>query len=506
MKRIARILVLMMLLCACTPTPEEDAVKQKDTNVLIDTVRLEEQKQEQQGEGAPTPVPVREQFPERFQCDLCTSAQNVHVTADTPIEVLSDAGGFPMLHVERRYLTDAERQTVVQRVLGSEQLYIYRYQVTRSVLEAEIRNLMQEPTPEQKREWMRDNGATEEEWQQALENRKAMLEEYQRQYNLLDSDATPEPLKPWDGTAPAVSKDRDVRSEIEIVRSATDTRDLYLLDHVTLEPNEAGFRPIEYQCAERDLHDSTIYWSFESTHKYGTTRIGSKDWDKPYADAAVTPHQAIAKVQAIFEGVADLKVADVYWANSAATDGDNIGVDAYTRYAYLIHLSANYGGAYLPFCHMDAYDDALNRVWDYESLTAVVDGGGTLLALCWMAPLKVTETLSENTPLLPVEEIQSIFEQQINRVFAEERYRDGSLTVDRVQLGLFRIREQNDMDHGLLVPVWYFTGVFEYGAEWAEQRKKDGFREWERSYCDNRNPILIINAIDGSIIDPMKGY
>jgi hypothetical protein len=135
-----------------------------------------------------------------------------------------------------------------------------------------------------------------------------------------------------------------------------------------------------------------------------------------------------------------------------------------------------------------------------------VDGDGNLLALGWMAPLKVTETLSENTPLLPVEEIQSIFEQQINRVFAEERNHDGSLTVDRVQLGLFRIREQNDMDHGLLVPVWYFTGVFEYGAEQAEQHKKDGFREWERKYYDNREPLLIINAIDGSIIDPTLGY
>ena len=503
MKRTAILLIFALLLCACQPTPEVDAVKQKDTNVLIDTVKTDQQ--EQQNAGAALP-PVKEQFPERFQCDLYTTAQNVHVTADTPIEVLSDAGGFPMLRVERRYLTDAERQTAVQRILGSEQLYIYRYQLTRSALEAEIKNLMQEPTPTQKKEWMRDNGATEEEWQQSLENRKALLEEYQRQYNLLDSDATSEPLKPWDGTAPAVSKDRDVRSQIDIVRSATDTRDLYLLDHVTLEPNEYGLFPIEYESAWRDINDTTSHWAFESTHKFGTVRIDAKDWDKPYGDAAVTPYQAIARVQAIFEGVADLKAADVYWANNAATDGDNIGVNAYTRYAYLIHLSANYGGAYLPFCHMDAYDDALNRVWDYESLTAVVDGSGELLALCWTAPLKVTETLAENTPLLPIEEIQSIFEQQINRVFAEERYHDGTLTVDRVQLGLFRIREQNDMDHGLLVPVWYFTGVFEYGAEQAEQRKKDGFREWERSYYDTRQPLLIINAIDGSMIDPMKGY
>ena len=68
-----------------------------------------------------------------------------------------------------------------------------------------------------------------------------------------------------------------------------------------------------------------------------------------------------------------------------------------------------------------------------------------------------------------------------------------------VQLGLLRIREKNDMEHGLLVPVWLFTGTFAYAeaqrSEWTSVEEYGSY-----------NPLLIINAIDGTIIDPYLGY
>ena len=113
MKRIIIICLLCTaILCACQPTPEVDAVKQKDTNVLIDTVKAEQQ--EQQNAGVTLP-PVKEQFPKRFACDFYTTAQNVHVIGDAPLEVLT-SGTFPMLRVEHRYLSDTERLTIVKRL------------------------------------------------------------------------------------------------------------------------------------------------------------------------------------------------------------------------------------------------------------------------------------------------------------------------------------------------------------------------------------------------------
>ncbi len=112
MKRIISLLLIVLLFAACLPTPEVDAVKQKDTNVLIETIKTGEQTVDEK----PAEVPAR------FQCDFTATLQNVHVISDVPIERMTDTGVFPTVRVERKTLSDAERQTVVQRVLGSEQL------------------------------------------------------------------------------------------------------------------------------------------------------------------------------------------------------------------------------------------------------------------------------------------------------------------------------------------------------------------------------------------------
>jgi hypothetical protein len=75
-----------------------------------------------------------------------------------------------------------------------------------------------------------------------------------------------------------------------------------------------------------------------------------------------------------------------------------------------------------------------------------------------------------------------------------------------VQLGLYRVREQNSFDTGLLVPAWFFTGTLTYSESVQAERLQIGFQDWETFRFDSLNPLLIVNAVDGSIIDPQKGY
>jgi hypothetical protein len=115
--------------------------------------------------------------------------------------------------------------------------------------------------------------------------------------------------------------------------------------------------------------------------------------------------------------------------------------------------------------------------------------------MVWEGPLQETEVVTETTTLLPFEEGMDIFARQVNRLFSYEAETDGTLTVDDVQLGLFRIQEQGDMESGLLVPVWFITGEYRYASHPEEVHLYD-------SLC----PIAVINAIDGSIIDREAGY
>ena len=64
-----------------------------------------------------------------------------------------------------------------------------------------------------------------------------------------------------------------------------------------------------------------------------------------------------------------------------------------------------------------------------------------------------------------------------------------------MELGLWRVRIQDKIDQGMLIPVWAF---YAYKTE----RDPNGMFDETVSYL----PILLINAVDGSIIDPAKGY
>ena len=113
------------------------------------------------------------------------------------------------------------------------------------------------------------------------------------------------------------------------------------------------------------------------------------------------------------------------------------------------------------------------------------------MSLIWESRLKVTEILTETAKLLPYDEILSSFQQNMNRRYPNSHFTG---TVQDVTLGLFRIREQYSQDTGLLVPAWFITGeaVYESG---------EILSTWNES-----NPLCVINAIDGSIINPRIGY
>ena len=186
-------LLSLLLLTGCQPTPEVDAVKQKDTNLLIEAVKEAEQEQNE-----PAPVPVKELMPERFQCDFVTQARQVHVTADVPIRVLTE-GTFPLVRVQRRTFTNEERLTVYRRLFGSDTVYKYEYRPTKEAVVKEIEWLLQEPTAEEKKEFLEDPEESEETWAAYLQSRKDRIEELRQKYLSLPDDGSPLPFEPWDG-------------------------------------------------------------------------------------------------------------------------------------------------------------------------------------------------------------------------------------------------------------------------------------------------------------------
>ncbi len=497
MKRIIAALLMLLLLAACQPTPEKDAVRQKDSNVLIDTVLTEQQAQQERGEALPK---VRDQVPDHFTADFYTPAKNVHVMVDAPIRVLTD-DVFPVIRVERGKLKTEDAMLLAKRLLGSDKLYVWTYRMTREDLEREIAVYMHEPTPEEKAEWMRDDPEnTEELWNENMETRRKELEALQEQYRNF-TDGETQPFPEWDGTMPEDSN--PYFDSVTLVGDpyANGKSALYC-DHFEWHGEDNDNWPFSYTAAVAPDANETLWPSVfgdKSNGEMGAERIAPDRWGEACDGASITAGKAAEIALSYMNGFGEFTVADIYWTNNSVSGGEGAFIPH--TWAYGVRLTPKLHGAGTVFCKLQASENDpitdVSRGWEYSRVIAIVGGDGTLLGLGWSGVIREAEILSETTTLLPLEEIQTIFEEQINRQLAYEEMRDAVLSVDDVQLGLFRIREKNDMEHGLLVPVWFFRGTLTP----AETSKWSGFIQ----YYDGA-PIMIINAIDGSIIDPENGY
>jgi hypothetical protein len=215
------------------------------------------------------------------------------------------------------------------------------------------------------------------------------------------------------------------------------------------------------------------------------TRIDPKAYGQPIEGTNIVPAVLIAKTQQLLAPFGTFIVADVF--SVKAYDGMRCALNMAPVYY------ADAAAAFLTLESRGEDDEESHgyRLWPRETVKTVWDEDG-MCNFNWNFPLKVTEILSDNCPLLPFEEIEAIAKQQLNRVYATESWSDASIELTGVTLGLVRIAEPYQMDNGLLVPVWCFFGNVvtpSYTWEYGE-----------------REPLLLINAIDGTVIDPEAGY
>ena len=133
-------------------------------------------------------------------------------------------------------------------------------------------------------------------------------------------------------------------------------------------------------------------------------------------------------------------------------------------------------------------DSGYGPEWQYEVLEVAVDDGG-IQAVHWTGPLAIEEVVTDRAALLPFEDVRSIFEKMLPIVYANYGAdRDWDIEISEVRLCLWRIFDKNSFTRGILAPVWCFYG---------SMNGRPG---------TNFQPLLILNAVDGSVIDPLQGY
>ncbi|MEG1756099.1 MAG: DUF6034 family protein [Clostridia bacterium] len=174
-------------------------------------------------------------------------------------------------------------------------------------------------------------------------------------------------------------------------------------------------------------------------------------------------------------------------------------------YCYNVRCSSMIGGSQNVFFKtaLEVSDDNYGDVWGqwgYEQISILLDDEG-IYRLEWVSPHEIEEVVVDKAQLLPFDSIQTIFNTFMNATYScndDSDLAETRIEITEVYLGLQRIAEENSIKNGLLVPMWCFYGV-------EHRISSDGNENLYDSQLDGR-PLLVINAIDGTIIDPSKGY
>lgn len=167
-----------------------------------------------------------------------------------------------------------------------------------------------------------------------------------------------------------------------------------------------------------------------------------------------------------------------------------------------VHCADGFPISYTPIPGTSVPDsEAYAGFWGYELITVWVTGDG-VVCFDWEWPVTEPVVQTEDTQLLKFDDIADIFGKMIiikNSELKEMNERNQlhstkDIAVDKVRLGLMRIRSKGNLDEGLLIPVWDFWGTVTFCQD-------DGMEPW-----DEYTVALTVNAVDGTIIDREFGY
>ena len=161
--------------------------------------------------------------------------------------------------------------------------------------------------------------------------------------------------------------------------------------------------------------------------------------------------------------------------------------------------------------------DSYSLPWGYEYVEVLVDAEGIAM-INWRNPVETGEELEPNVGMMTFDEVKPIFEKMMKTIWEPRVDWGGTaadpqeidIFVDRVALELCRVREQNAFARrqGIFVPAWVFYGHSTRTTTMSSQEyyTYDEVGGVGQSSLGAPIPILVINAVDGSIIDLARGY
>ena len=427
--------------------------------------------------------------PAHYDVQLTPVSDVVKFTVDANV-YLPDRDQLPTLRVTPRDFTQEEVTKLFNALCGDTIMYKARQQMTRAEVEARISDVeteMQTATDKDRINKLESNLAY---WQKELktapetipaeiadgtmEERQLGIQEYLGKYKALDAYEHQDDYYTYSG------------------------RSFHVHGQTYDKNKKSGY--------DFPISGSIWYTRDQSFGQYlnynGRTWIA--DESAVPAEAVglrMTPAQARRLVETFWtdSGLEDMVVSGLYLVHNVLPDGyspEDHPADPYAGcHAYVVTCGKSIDGS------LTLSTDSGDPHWAFESCSFTITDNG-IESFHWNSPYAYGEVTTENSALLPFATVDEIFQKMMLVKYDLDGNTNGLTSavyrVDRVALEMSRVTNRKSSEKGLLVPVWNFYGTFDFTYENGHtygSDEREGFP----------TPLLRINAIDGTVIEPRYG-
>ena len=478
MKRICcpfiALLMALSLLSACQPTPEVEPVAQKDSEALIEQVEVAE-------EGVADMAKAPESRHITRELAEVSQKTGIDITIDADV-VLPETDAIPVARVQNGEL-DMSVLENIWRILGNGSGMLEDF--PRSYYEGQARMWME----------FRENGVLDK--YSSFEEMDAAIEELLAEAATKPAEPVFSPESPMETVVESVTEDGTPIKYIPIFYGWSDQETVYEMQLSTLGPI-SFLRNIDESYIWNEYHFANPLDIYLPAIERGEFRVQLPE--RSIEDAQAYAEQLLADI-----GITDFACMVARIAPLIPDFFDeqqDVCPCAYellfTRQVAGVNVTFNDVAASGGISYRDTPD--YTPTWYYEYIQLLVDDAG-VFAMEFSQPHEMTEIVTERAEILPLEEAVASFERMIGYQYAayeageEEPCDDAYLCIDEIRLGLTRIAEKNAQEQGYLVPSWTFFGHHKLIDFWPDGEGHHG-----------TEAILIVNALDGSIIDPDRGF
>ena len=486
--------LLLLSTAACQATPEKNIVIGKSLDDMIDKATETQSAEATQVPGSTIAEKVGAKDTYATELVDAQGKVSIHVNADVQIP---EVPGVSVQRVGQGEFTQAQVDVLMDTLMKGEPFSGDDYKLTKSEIQQQILEIEAANNQE-----MPDDSPG------ALKggeiDRRVLLAQLKEQLE----------------TAPDKTERIPITSQLQTMTMDTDY-DTGTKLYALAQSDEGGYESLQiYNYADSPVkmidytsekngfcQNMGYFWTKQQVEQDAYTGVESID---SIPDITITQEDAKAKAEALISalGVENMmcEEADKKYGGSfdMTVDGSTYINPRkcvwFLRYARSVD---NVPVTYTVYDCMKVEEDAQSAPWGYEDMTFAIDDTG-IVGFSWRSPYAMAETVTQNSNLIPFDEVTNVFETMSMAVHAWDGYAQGSpdlkavdITVDHIKFGLTRITEANKRDSGLLVPAWDFFGSTTQIIERNGQ---------EKGYPDGPIPILTINAIDGSVINRSLGY